>query len=497
MKKTYYLLFLLFFTSCSDLLDVEADNTISGNVIVDDISANNVLQGAYFNLFGIYDGSDGGELLGGDFKLIATLLARHDGQEISWQSEIFPDYTRFAQKSYTNLNPRIEANWLKGYETINIVNYILDNLDAISNSNSREEIEGQCLGIRGILYFELVRLWAPQYIGSNIPGLNSNLDELAIPLILNSINSTTDIEPIVLSTIGQVYSQVNQDLEAASSLLENKSIPKNRISYYAVESYLGKVAMQQSEYQIAVNHFNNVINGPFNLMENPLDAFNNNNAVAEDILVITQTNVSNTGNLTSATGLAPVFSFLSETGFGALQIIESTFNFGRTFLPNNAKFYREDLRHSIDTTVTSSSSPNNIDSAFYRTNVNLSSSKYLRSTDVIPVIRLAEILLARAEAIHEIVFASPIDPTALSDINRIRERAGIPTLDNTLSEFQFIDSIRVEKNRELIYEGLVFHDLKRWRLLDNSVEVFRNINPLNLILPIPQAECLASPGLCD
>ncbi|WP_420576490.1 RagB/SusD family nutrient uptake outer membrane protein [Ekhidna sp.] len=476
--------------SCNDLLDAEAENTISGDIIVDANSAQNVLDGAYFNLFGIYDGSNGGELLGGDFKIIPTLLSRHDGQEVSWQSDVFPNYTRFSQNNFTNVDPRIEANWLRGYETINIANNLLANLDVIQNSGTRELIEGQSLAIRGVLYFEMVRLWAPQYSSAN-----SSAE--AIPLIDYPINTTEDLRDVQLATVDAIYTQVENDLERASLLLEDKNLPKNRLSYYAVEAYRGKVAMQKSEYADAITHFNNVIDGPFELMDSPLDAFNNSSPVSEDILVVVQTPVATTGNLTSATGLAPMFSRLNSTGYGAFQILESTFgSLQKTFIPNNANFYQSDIRHSIQD-AEATDLPESIDSAFYKTNVNLSSSKFLRSTDVIPVIRLAEIHLARAEAIHEDLFVTPIDPTALEDLNKIRRRARIPELDGSQSEFAFVDSVRVEKNRELLYEGLVFHDLKRWRLNDSDVSIAFGVNPLDVILPIPQSECLASPGLCD
>ena len=493
MKKlTNYSALLIFCItlSCDSLLDVEAENTISGDVITDDESALNILNGAYFNLFGIYDGANGGELLGGDFKIIPTLMSRDDGQEISWQSDVFPNYTRFAQNNYTNVDPRIEANWLRGYETINIANNLLANLDVIESSTTQELVEGQSLAIRGILYFEMVRLWGLQY-SSQVVSLG------AIPLIDYPINTKEDLLDIQLATVGEIYAQVENDLARASTLLEDKNLPNTRLSYYAIEAYRGKVAMQKGEYAEAITYFDNVIAGPFELMDSPLDAFNNPNPVSEDVLAIIQTSVATTGNLTSATGLAPMFSRLSSTGFGAFQILESAFgDLQRTFIPNHPNFYPQDIRHSIQD-IDPSQSPDDVDSAFYRINGNLSSAKFLRSTDVIPVIRLAEIHLARAEAIHEDLFTSPIDPTALEDVNMIRRRAGIPELDGTQSEFAFVDSIRVEKNRELIYEGLIFHDLKRWRLNDTGVSIAFGINPLSQTLPIPQSECLASPGLCD
>lgn len=492
--KYTVLLSLCFQFSCDDLLDVEAENSLSGDVLNSQEAIEQALQGAYFNLYGIHDGGDGGELLGGDFKIIGTLFTRHQTQEVSWQSEEFPDYLRFSQKSLTNTNARVEANWLRGYETINQVNAILENVDVISNTDVRESIQGQALAIRGILYFEMVRFWAPQY-SSGTSG------SPAIPLRTSAVNSKSDIGETTLSTVQQVYDQAELDLETASGLLSGKTIDTGKVTYGACEAYLGRLAMQKGQFSKAEGHLTNVINiGSLSLMPSPLDAFNNASPTSEDVLAINQNAVSTTGNLSTATGLSPMFSSLSATGYGAMQIVAEAFgSLQKTFIPNNPSFYQQDVRHSIQTGTTTSSSPGAIDSAFYENGPRLSSSKFLRSTDVVPVIRLAEMYLSRAEAIHEQVFTSPIDPLALSDLNRIRTRAGLPALLDTLSAFQFLDSIRVERNREFLYEGVVFHDLKRWAVVDGSVSIAFGLDPLDdqFILPIPQSECDASPGLCN
>ena len=148
----------LFVLGCNDLLDVEADNSFSGDIFSSDQNIEDVLSGAYVNLGGIYDGVDGGELYGGDFQLMATLLSREKNSLFFWRAGEAPDYQDFMDKDILDINLRVEANWRRAYETINIVNGVLENIDRVSDASRRDVIRGEAIAIRGILYFELVRL---------------------------------------------------------------------------------------------------------------------------------------------------------------------------------------------------------------------------------------------------------------------------------------------------------------------------------------------------
>lgn len=483
----FLLIFIIAF-SCNDVLDIDAENSLSGDILTDQESIEAALNGAYYNFFGINDGSDGGELLGGDFKLIATLLTRQVNLEVSWDETNAPGYEDFVRKSVLQTNIRVEANWRRAYETINIVNDILANLDNIEDSATRTRVEGEALAIRGILYFEMVRLWGPQYQGA--------ANDAAIPLIVDPIRSVDDIGTPTKATVSAIYTQVQTDLNTASTNLQSLGTNNNRISYYACQAYLAKMAMQRNDYNAAEGFLNTVIGGPFTLESRSFNAFNNGTSTGEDVLIVQQTASSNTG--TNTTGLSAFFSSFNEFG-STLRIQPSSLN--STFLANNPRFSDADFRANIDSV---SSSADNVDSLYYLDAVNtntISSAKFLRNTDVIPLVRLAEMHLSRAEAILEQNFTGdPVDATALADVNAIRTRAGLPALLDTLTAFEFYDSLIVERNRELLYEGVIFHDLKRQAangltaIITNS-----NLDPLDdrFILPIPQTECDASPGLCD
>lgn len=484
-----FLLLAIVSLSCDDLLDIDAENSLSGDILTDQASIEKALNGAYYNLFGINDGSDGGELLGGDFKLIATLLTRQVNLEISWDETNAPGYEDFVRKSVLETNIRVEANWRRGYETINIVNDILANLDKIGDSAARTRIEGEAMAIRGILYFEMVRLWGPQYDGA--------ANDPAIPLILDPITSVDDIGTPTKATVSAIYTQVETDLNTASTNLQSLGTNNNRISYYACQAYLAKVAMQKNRYADAEGFLNNVISGPFTLENRPFDAFANATNSTGDILAVQQTASSNTGVNTS--GLSAFFSSFNDFG-STFRIQESSLN--STFLANNPMFSDADFRADIDL---ESNNADEVDNLYYLDKVNtnsISSAKFLRSTDVIPLVRLAEMYLDRAESIFE---QNPfiIDPVALSDLNEIRTRANLSELfvvDFAGDPDRFYDSIIVERNRELLYEGVIFHDLKRQAANGLSVRITNsNLDPLDdrFILPIPQSECDASPGLCD
>lgn len=480
-----FLLLLSMLSSCEDLLDAEADNTISGDVLTDEESIQNALIGAYYNLMGIYDGSFGGELLGGDFKLIPTLLSRRNSNEISWDDVNAPTYSDFIDKDILLTNARAEANWTRAYEVINSINNILLNIDNVSDASSRARIEGECYAIRGILYFEMIRLWGPQY-------MSSTLSRATIPLLIEPVNEIDQISTPELATVAELYLQVETDLNNASSLLEAFGINGTNISYYACEAYIMRVALQKNEFEAAEEHANNVLTGPFDLVSNPLLAFNNNSNSSEDVLAVQQTSANTTGDKSTGSGLANHFSSLTESGLGTLRILE--FSLSSEFISNSPLYSKIDIRRSINENVDESTRASEINTAFYTNVLNtntISSSKFMTADKVIPVIRLAEVVLSRAEAIFE---QNPdiIDPTALADLNSIRTRAGLTDLQEIHfngDSYAFYDSLVLERNREFLYEGLLYHDLKRWATYIEDLDMAGS-DPLNekFILPIPQSE---------
>lgn len=79
------------------------------------------------------------------------------------------------------------------------------------------------------------------------------------------------------------------------------------------------------------------------------------------------------------------------------------------------------------------------------------------------VIRYAEVLLSYAEAKIE---SNQIDNSVYTAINLVRNRAGMPNVDQTVynSQSTLRDLVRRERRVELAMEGLRWFDIQRWQI---------------------------------
>ncbi|MGF7230430.1 RagB/SusD family nutrient uptake outer membrane protein [Arachidicoccus sp.] len=88
-----------------------------------------------------------------------------------------------------------------------------------------------------------------------------------------------------------------------------------------------------------------------------------------------------------------------------------------------------------------------------------------------PIIRLAEVYLTYAEALYELNGAVT-DAQLDESINKLRDRAGVAHLTNALATtygLNMRDEIRRARAVELYLEGDRFDDLKRWGILESSL----------------------------
>jgi starch-binding outer membrane protein, SusD/RagB family len=121
------------------------------------------------------------------------------------------------------------------------------------------------------------------------------------------------------------------------------------------------------------------------------------------------------------------------------------------------------------------------------------------------VIRYADVLLMRAEALAELGQLEE----AYSLVNRIRARVEMPTIEDVegtgLSQAEIIDIVRHERRVELAFEGLRFFDVKRWGIIQQAVAraTADPVGPYNPqysgrrseVFPIPQQELDANRNL--
>lgn len=112
-----------------------------------------------------------------------------------------------------------------------------------------------------------------------------------------------------------------------------------------------------------------------------------------------------------------------------------------------------------------------------------------------PVLRFAEILLMRAEALNELGSTAEAE----QPLNRVRRRAGLGDLTN-LSQADFRNAVLHERRMELAFEGKRWFDLVRVQGGQYGLDFLHSIGKANananrLLLPIPQLEIDANPNL--
>ena len=126
--------------------------------------------------------------------------------------------------------------------------------------------------------------------------------------------------------------------------------------------------------------------------------------------------------------------------------------------------------------------------------------EYNRTPYEFPLIRLGDVILMLAEAYNE----TDRTDKAIAEVNKIRERAGMPGLDSgspwlaVRGKEDMAERIRRERAFELAGEGQRYWDLRRWGLLEQSVkdatDIFgdlmytRSYQPRHEMWPIPLVE---------
>jgi starch-binding outer membrane protein, SusD/RagB family len=131
------------------------------------------------------------------------------------------------------------------YRIISNANTLVNGVDGIvgASATDKNNIKGQALAYRGWAYFNLVQLY-----GIRFDKTTTN-DNLGVPLLL--VNS---ISPTPRSTVAQVYTQVNLDLNAAEALLSastSSSADKSQLSKNIVSGMIARVALTQQDWNLA------------------------------------------------------------------------------------------------------------------------------------------------------------------------------------------------------------------------------------------------------
>jgi tetratricopeptide (TPR) repeat protein len=424
---------------CSKRLDIGPYQSIAEN------AALNTEGDVLVTLIGAYDGLQAAAGWGGEIMVLNDLIG--NSTNINFTGTFAGLNDAYNGLMVSN-NSFATGTWNAAYSVINRANNVLSAVEKVTSSPAKKSsVEGEALFIRASMYFELVRLYA-KAVGDGDASQNPG-----VPLVLTPTRGVTDADYRARASVKAVYDQVIADLAKAETLLPSSNgFYANK---WAAAAMLARVQLQNKNYTEAAAAANRVITG-------------SGRSLNPDFTKLWFTFINNGGTTPSEY----LFAVKVTAQDGANSI--NTY-FGRTISGMPGTAGRSDCK--IKAAHISQYEAGDKRNYFVLSGGSYYSMKHLDRFGDVPVIRLAEMYLTRAEANFR--NNTSVGATPLADVNIIRGRAGLAPLSAvTLAD------IAKERALELAFEGHNLHDAKR---LQQAVGSFPWNSP-KLIMPIPQRE---------
>lgn len=433
-------------SSCDSFTEVDLPKSqlTSQTVFQDYATANAAIADIYAKL------RDTGLLSGTVFGLSAQAGIYTDELDFydSSSSASFAFYTNAVLPS----NGNVSQFWNNAYNQVYACNAVLSGVEAAGfDMPKKAQLKGEALFIRGLLHFYLLQLFG------DIPYVKST-DYKA-----NSIVSRMPLD--------QVYLQIIEDLTTAQGLLPASYPTSERVrpNSFAVKAILARVSLYMGAWENARQMATAVIdNTSLYGFENELDKVflkNSPETIWQFMPSLAGKNTDE-GSIFIFDSGAPPQVALTESLVGS--------------------FAQDDLRKSHWIGVVSDENGTWYYPFKYKEFQYSGTSK-----EYSIVLRLSEQYLIRAEALAKLGDLTG----ARQDLNKIRNRAGLPNTSAGSKE-ELLEAILEERKKELFTEyGHRFFDLKRTGQLNTALSVKPGWDTTENLLPIPESELTLNPNL--
>ena len=395
---------------------------------------------------GMYAAVKNGAYLGGRFQVYGDLRADNF---IPKSSNLV---TNFATWNHTEVssNNEVQNCWGAVYAAVNVINVFMDGLKTawdggkLNGKITQDEYNqfiSEGLALRAMCYFDLLRLYCKPYVlgaGAN-PG---------VPLRLKAEKSSAGND-LARSTVAEVYTQILADLNAAEPLAIGNYgtdiLNTTRIHKNTIIALKTRVLLAKGDWASVVTESAKIVSAsaPFVSPSNVANALSATYAAIwaapyttkESVFSMPMTTTNGPG---TQNGMAHYFSSPSPESY--YQVATS---------PVYVAMAATDVR---------------------KTSLILTASQYFLAkwtdfttlTNYPPVIRYAEVLLSRAEAI--VRAGGSVTQGAVDLLNAVRTRS-YPTGAYTLASFatpaSFYTAVLQERNFEFLGEGLRAFDIMR------------------------------------
>ena len=418
---------------CDSTLQTEPSDLIpSGNAIVDGPTAHSALIGAYDALQDL-------SYYGNDFLILGDLSSDNAEWVGTYQflgaidrNQIRPD------------NSAVTGVWQSIYVAIARANALIRDVPNITGveDEERNEILGEAYFLRALSYHNLVKFWGD------------------VPMPLVPAESPEEAAAYTRTPAAQVYTQILSDLDQASSLITDES-QTHQASLGAVRALRARVDLYLGDWAKAEANADSVLAMDYELASSYSDLFTDEGTdTPEDIFRIS-------------------FTAVDYNELGYYYLFDGRYETAPT-ADLDATYEAGDERHSWSI----GEDDGDFQGTKFPTTV---------GAEDLHVIRLAEVILIRAEALAQ---QDELED-AVDAYNRLRVRAGLdPHVFGTdvTNKAQVLAAIAHERRVELAMEGDRWPDLVR---SGQAVSVM-GLSPdqaYQTLYPIPARELTVAPGL--
>lgn len=413
---------------------------------------------------GMYDDTQNAEFLGGRALIYADIRGA-ETDPATYFGNIGLFNTLSNDGTVTNA-------WTGGYRAIYTTNLFLQALEQnrskIPSAELAKQYEAEAKFLRALNHWYLVNLFAQPYT------FTADGSHLGIPIALKAFDASSAFTPeaqLARSTVAQVYAQIEQDLQfAAQHLPARKGSTFSdvaRATKGAAEGLLMRLYLYKGDHAKALEQAAKVDAMGYKLNPSPVTAFSDY-TTWESIFSVAH-NINDNPNTNNALG----------QHYGRRRDI-SVDPYLKLFSANST-----DVRVAALT--------KNEEGKTY-------TLKYTDNTQWVPIIRYAEVVLTKAEALaKQSLNDAAVNETAVELLNEIRVRANATAFQS--SDFadnrDLLEAVLLERRRELAFEGHGMFDLLRNKksIPANGNNKLQEYGSDKTILPIPLIETQANPNL--
>lgn len=394
-----------------------------------------------------------------------------------------PDNFGIDNFTTTPLNGNITRDWQGPYQDIYAANTVIDKVPQIPagsfTGNRQQEIIAEAKFIRALSYFQLVTTYG------------------AVPLVTSTIAGKFQPTPS-RSAVTEVYAQIEKDLTDGEAVLPTTFPSVGHATKGAVQALLAKVYAQEGKYQPCLDYCNKVINsGTYSLVPDFKTLFDGTKNTTESIFEIQHSSGSGFTTYNVSLYLPAAFGTYSFKKFNLpTNDLVALYKSQNDNIRLNSSIYiapvGADGMAAGDPVPAPYTNLSPTVPFLYKWKTNI--SQFGGGTDNTILLRLADIILLKAEALNQLNQT----PAAIPLVNQIRARVHLAGITAT-SKTDVGLAILNERRMELAFEGQRWNDLLRYggdytiSLMKSQVDPFGKslnygINQNKLLFPVPLNE---------